>query len=144
MIIYSKVPVVFTEVDENEFDVLIIDEAHRLNEKSGMFRNKGENQVKELIKGSKFTIFFIDENQKVTLSDVGSVDLIKQYAKQFKAGIISCELTSQFRCDGSDGYIAWLDDLLQIRNTANMNDLGWIMISDFMMTRMRCLRKLKG
>ncbi len=114
----------FTEVDDNEFDVLIVDEAHRLNEKSGMFRNKGENQVKELIKGSKFTLFFIDENQKVTLSDIGSVDLIKHYAKQFKAEIISCELTSQFRCDGSDGYIAWLDDVLQIRNTANMNDLG--------------------
>ena len=114
----------FTEVDDNEFDVLIVDEAHRLNEKSGMFRNKGENQVKELIKGSKFTIFFIDENQKVTLSDIGSVDLIKQYANQYKADIISCELTSQFRCDGSDGYIAWLDDVLQIRNTANMNDLG--------------------
>ncbi|SUJ10892.1 Uncharacterized conserved protein [Sporosarcina pasteurii] len=29
----------FTEVEENEFDVLIIDEAHRLNEKSGLFRN---------------------------------------------------------------------------------------------------------
>lgn len=114
----------FTEVEENEFDVLIVDEAHRLNEKSGMFRNKGENQVKELIKGSKFTIFFIDENQKVTLSDIGSVDLIKHYAEQYKANIISCGLTSQFRCDGSDGYIAWLDDVLQIRNTANMHELG--------------------
>ncbi|MFS0689943.1 DUF2075 domain-containing protein [Sporosarcina sp. 179-K 8C2 HS] len=114
----------FTEVDDNEFDVLIVDEAHRLNEKSGMFRNKGENQVKELIKGSKFTIFFIDENQKVTLSDIGSVDMIKHYAEQYNAEVISCELTSQFRCDGSDGYIAWLDDVLQIRNTANKNDLG--------------------
>ncbi|MHC8515873.1 DNA/RNA helicase domain-containing protein [Sporosarcina sp. ITBMC105] len=114
----------FTEVDENEFDVLIVDEAHRLNEKSGMFRNKGENQVKELIKGSKFTIFFIDENQKVTLSDIGSVDMIKHYARQYNADIISCALTSQFRCDGSDGYIAWLDDVLQIRSTANTNDLG--------------------
>lgn len=114
----------FTEVEENEFDVLIVDEAHRLNEKSGMFRNKGENQIKELVKGSKFTIFFIDENQKVTLSDIGSVDMIKYYAKQYNADIISCGLTSQFRCDGSDGYIAWLDDVLQIRNTANMNDLG--------------------
>lgn len=114
----------FTEVNEDEFDILIVDEAHRLNEKSGMFRNKGENQVKELIKGSKFTIFFIDENQKVTLSDIGSVDMIKHYARQYNADIISCELTSQFRCDGSDGYIAWLDDVLQIRSTANMNDLG--------------------
>ncbi|MCM3638882.1 DUF2075 domain-containing protein [Sporosarcina luteola] len=114
----------FTEVDDNEFDVLIVDEAHRLNEKSGMFRNKGENQVKELIKGSKFTIFFIDENQKVTLSDIGSVDMINYYAEQYNAEVIPCELTSQFRCDGSDGYIAWLDDVLQIRNTANKNDLG--------------------
>ena len=114
----------FTEVEENEFDVLIVDEAHRLNEKSGLFRNIGENQVKELIKGSKFSLFFIDENQKVTLSDIGSVDLINQYAKQYDADIISCELTSQFRCDGSDGYISWLDDVLQIRNTANLHELG--------------------
>lgn len=114
----------FTAVDDKEFDVLIVDEAHRLNEKSGFYNNMGENQVKELIKGSKFTIFFIDENQKVTLSDIGSVDLIQQYAKQYNAEIVSCELTSQFRCGGSDGYIAWLDDVLQIRNTANMNDLG--------------------
>ncbi|MCG3088365.1 DNA/RNA helicase domain-containing protein [Sporosarcina cyprini] len=114
----------FTEVGDNEFDALIVDEAHRLNEKSGLYRNKGENQVKELIKGSKFTLFFIDENQKVTLSDIGSIDLIKQYAKEYNAEVVSCELTSQFRCDGSDGYIAWLDDVLQIRNTANKNDLG--------------------
>ncbi len=89
-----------------------------------MFHNKGENQVKELIKGSKFTIFFIDENQKVTLSDIDSIDLIEHYAKQYNANIISSGLTSQFRCDGSDGYIAWLDDVLQIRNTANMHELG--------------------
>lgn len=114
----------FTEVEDNEFDVLIVDEAHRLNEKSGLFRNKGDNQIKELIKGSKFTIFFIDENQRVTLSDIGSVDLIEEYAKYYDADLIHAELTSQFRCEGSDGYIAWLDDVLQIRNTANMNDLG--------------------
>ena len=29
------------------------------------------------------------------------------------------ELESQFRCNGSDGYIAWLDDVLDIRKTAN-------------------------
>lgn len=114
----------FTRVEENEFDILIVDEAHRLNEKSGFYGNMGENQVKELIKGSKFTIFFIDENQKVTLKDIGSIDLIKQYANDYKAEVISCELTSQFRCGGSDGYIAWLDDVLQIRDTANKNDLG--------------------
>ena len=29
------------------------------------------------------------------------------------------ELDSQFRCNGSDGYLAFLDNLLEIRETAN-------------------------
>lgn len=114
----------FTESEENEFDVLIIDEAHRLNEKSGLFSNLGENQVKEAIHASKFTIFFIDEDQKVTLKDIGSTDLIKKYTEDLNAQLIEGKLTSQFRCDGSDAYIAWLDDVLQIRETANENDRG--------------------
>jgi superfamily II DNA or RNA helicase len=36
----------FTESPSNEFDALVVDEAHRLNLKSGMFQNKGENQIK--------------------------------------------------------------------------------------------------
>ncbi|VDG96958.1 Uncharacterized conserved protein [Lysinibacillus sphaericus] len=114
----------FTEADLNEFDILIVDEAHRLNEKSGMFKNKGENQVKELIKGSHFTIFFIDEHQKVTLSDIGSTETIEKFAEEYGAEVITRKLVSQFRCDGSDGYISWLDDVLEIRDTANTNDMG--------------------
>ena len=34
------------------------DEAHRLNEKSGMFHNMGENQIKELIHSSICSVFF--------------------------------------------------------------------------------------
>ena len=51
----------FHSLEQNTFDVLIADEAHRLNEKSGMFKNIGENQIKEIIKSSKLSIFFIDE-----------------------------------------------------------------------------------
>lgn len=114
----------YTDMPENELDVLIVDEAHRLNEKSGLFQNLGENQVKEIIFASKFSIFFIDENQRVTLKDIGSVDLIEKFACEMNANLTKMELSSQFRCDGSDGYIAWLDDVLQIRDTANANDLG--------------------
>ncbi|RSK26078.1 DUF2075 domain-containing protein [Bacillus sp. HMF5848] len=114
----------FTESKKNEFDVIIVDEAHRLNEKSGFYGNQGENQVKELINASKFTLFFIDEDQKVTLKDIGSIDLIKNYANELGAEIIAGQLVSQFRCDGSDAYIAWLDDVLQIRETANTHYYG--------------------
>ena len=43
---------IFTDTEENVFDCLIVDEAHRLNEKSGLFSNLGENQVKEIINAS--------------------------------------------------------------------------------------------
>lgn len=108
-------------VDEvyNQFDALIVDEAHRLNKKSGMFQNLGENQIKEIINASKFSVFFIDESQRVTLKDNGSIEEINKYIKEFDAESEILELQSQFRCNGSDGYIAWLDNVLQIRETAN-------------------------
>ncbi|WP_028784420.1 DUF2075 domain-containing protein [Thalassobacillus devorans] len=114
----------FTNSDFNEFDVIVVDETHRLNEKSGFYGNQGENQVKELIKASKFTLFFIDEKQRVTLKDIGSMNLIKKYTEEFDAELITGKLISQFRCDGSDAYIAWLEDVLQIRDTANTHNYG--------------------
>ena len=115
----------FTEAESNEVDCLIVDEAHRLNAKSGMFQNLGENQIKEIINASNFSVFFIDEDQKVTLKDIGSVDEIKKYAKELNAGIKIVELESQFRCNGSDGYLAWLDNVLDIRKTANFDGMDF-------------------
>ena len=109
----------FIESYNNEFDVLIVDEAHRLNARSGMFQNLGENQIKEIIHASKFSIFFIDESQKVTLKDIGSVEEIQKYIRKINAESEIMQLESQFRCNGSDGYIAWLDDVLDIKKTAN-------------------------
>lgn len=114
----------YVNAEENEFDVLIVDEAHRLSEKSGVFNHLGENQIKEIISAAKMTIFFIDENQRVTIRDVGSVERINKYSESLDSKISEMELVSQFRCNGSDGYLAWIDDLLQIRETANVNYIG--------------------
>ena len=111
----------FVESAENEFDVLLVDESHRLNAKSGMFKNQGENQIKEIIHAGKFSVFFIDESQRVDIYDIGSIDEIQKYIRQAGAESEILELESQFRCNGSDGYIAWIDDVLQIRETANKN-----------------------
>ena len=115
----------FINEERNKLDCLVVDEAHRLNAKSGMFQNKGENQIKEIITAAKFSIFFIDENQKVTLKDIGSEDLIRKFANEQGAGIYTFDLDSQFRCNGSDGYIAWLDRLLDIKDTANLDIDGF-------------------
>lgn len=109
----------YIEVDKNAFDALVVDEAHRLNEKSGMFKNLGENQIKEIINASKFSVFFIDEDQRVTWNDIGESEEIYKWALATGAKVSTLKLASQFRCNGSDGYLAWLDDVLQIRETAN-------------------------
>jgi DUF2075 family protein len=109
----------FVDTQRDTFDFLIVDEAHRLNEKSGLYANMGENQIKELINASKFTVFFIDEDQRVTLSDIGSREVIEGFAKERGATVERYALASQFRCSGSDGYLAWLDQTLGIRETAN-------------------------
>ena len=110
----------FTETSEESFDTLIVDEAHRLKMKSGMFKNLGENQVKEIIKSAHTSVFFIDEAQKVTWSDVGEISMIEEQAGLAGALIERFELTSQFRCGGSDDYMAWLDEILGVHaNTAN-------------------------
>lgn len=111
----------FVDTQQDAFDFLIVDEAHRLNEKSGLYANLGENQIKELINASKCTVFFIDEDQRVTLSDIGSSKTIENFAKKRGAAIEQYSLASQFRCSGSDGYLSWLDRTLEIRTTANMH-----------------------
>jgi len=117
----------FYDIEENTFDSLIIDEAHRLNAKSGLFSNKGENQVKELINAAKLSIFFIDEDQRVTIKDIGDKQQIVKWAKATGAKVHNLSLASQFRCNGSDGYLLWLDNILQIKQTANetLEGLGY-------------------
>ncbi len=109
----------YTETGCNVVHTLLCDEAHRLNEKSGMFHNLGENQIKEIINATYCSVFFIDESQRVTMDDIGSVEEIEKWAKLEGSELHYLELESQFRCNGSDGYLAWLDDVLEIRKTAN-------------------------
>jgi DUF2075 family protein len=110
----------FTDTKTNEFGALIVDEAHRLNEKSGMFQNQGENQIKEIINAAGFSIFFLDEDQQIHWMDIGEKSEILHWADHHDAEVTELTLASQFRCNGSDGYLAWADNTLQIRKTANL------------------------
>jgi len=111
----------FVTAEPRQFHTLIVDEAHRLNEKSGLYQNLGENQVEELIRASGVTVFFLDEDQRVTLKDIGSRGEIMRAAKELGATVEEITLESQFRCNGSDGYLTWLDHILQIRPTARID-----------------------
>lgn len=109
----------FISAKPDSFGALIVDEAHRLREKSGMFGNLGENQIKHLIEAARLTVFFVDDAQRVTLKDIGGVAEIERWAQSLGAQVTRMDLPSQFRCGGSDGYVAWVDHTLSIRETAN-------------------------
>ena len=110
----------FIDAPKNAYGALIVDEAHRLNEKSGLYSNVGENQILEIIKAAKFSVFFVDDRQRIHVKDIGSKKYIKEIAENEGAVVHVTQLSSQFRCNGSDGYLSWLDNALQIRETANI------------------------
>lgn len=102
-------------VPNNGYDCLIVDEAHRLVKQ--MYRDtNGENQVKECIAASLLSIFLIDEDQAVTTKDIGSIAEIKHWCEALNSRMVinnETKLVSQFRCNGSDAYIQFIDSLLQ-------------------------------
>ena len=109
---------------ENEIDVLICDEAHRIRETSNdrytpaEFRSEMK-QIDELIRVAKVSIFFVDDFQVVRPTEIGNTKLIRESAEKVNADIFEFELKTQFRCSGSDGYLNWIDNALGIRETAN-------------------------
>jgi len=108
-------PFGLSNCDENAYDCLIVDEAHRLVKK--MYGDwSGENQVKECINASLLSIFLLDEDQAVTTKDIGSINEVQYWCKELGSRLIitdETKLVSQFRCNGSDAYIQFIDDLLQ-------------------------------
>jgi uncharacterized protein len=114
----------FSEVDYDktkDIDVLIVDEAHRLKDRAYMYR--GKSMVEDMVRAARVSVFFVDETQRVTWEDTGGIDRITRAAKLFKSTIREpLLLRAQFRCGGSDGYLNWLDDVLQIRPTANFDN----------------------
>lgn len=110
-----------SDVIKNEYDILIVDEAHRLqrrknimgygsfdkvNKKLG-FGNEG-TQLDWILKSSKYQIFFYDENQSVKPSDVRPSDFRKTDPKYY-------ELKSQMRVEAGEEFIEFIDDIFDLK-----------------------------
>ena len=102
----------------NGLDVGIYDEAHRMQKKP--YQYLGNDMLEDAIKAARVSVFFVDDDQRITVNDKYDVDTIIEYAKRQGAIVHKpYELVSQFRCDGSDGYISFINNLLEIKQTAN-------------------------
>lgn len=115
----------YTDIKENSIDVLLVDEAHCLTEKSGLFNNYGVNQIEEIIKTSKNSIFFVDELQRVHLNDIGSVENISNIAKKLNCKITELSLDYQFRCNGSSDYLDFIDYALGISDSFDKTKINY-------------------
>jgi DUF2075 family protein len=112
----------FGQAIANSIDVLLADEAHRIRASSNhRFTPKdkvsGRAQIDEMVDAAKVTVFFIDDHQGVRADEVGSTTLMREAAVRHNARFETIDLKTQFRCAGSDEYIDWLDQLLEIRKT---------------------------
>ena len=118
----------FGGADAGAIDVLVCDEAHRIRTSSSSrftpkARRTDRAQVEELIDASRLAVFFIDDHQAVRPAEVGSTTLIREAAVRLGARYRETELSTQFRCAGSDEYVDWIDQLLEVRKTGRF-ELG--------------------
>ena len=104
-----------------EIDVLLVDEAHRIedyfSEGKGKFRQKVRNvsQIDGLIMAARVLVVFIDDKQAIRKNEIGNTGMVREAASRNGADISEVTLSSQFRCNGSDNYLDWIDQVLYNR-----------------------------
>ena len=99
--------------EENAVDVLLIDEAHRIQKSPNhqytkAWQRTDLSMVDTIIRSAKVTVFFIDDRQAIRGMEIGSAEMIREAAERWNASVDECELKSQFRCNGSDNYRDWI------------------------------------
>lgn len=112
----------FTESEPNSVDCILADEAHRLMKNSGQYMPGSGPQARDIINAARVSVFFIDERQKVTGADACTIEKIREYAKELGSQVLEGDaynLSSQFRCNGSDSYLALINTILGMQSTPN-------------------------
>lgn len=115
------------DVVTQTYDLLIIDESHRLQRRQGIVNysafdkinkffglgNEG-TQLDWVMKSSKHQIFFYDQNQSVKPADIRPEDFKKLSSKKY-------ELVSQMRVEAGEEYIKFIEDFFDLKTPQNTN-----------------------
>jgi DUF2075 family protein/SOS-response transcriptional repressor LexA len=112
---------------KEKYDLLIIDEAHRLRQYKnigwlGAFKKNNQklglddngNELDWIIANSKNQIFFYDAAQSVKPSDINENHFDKLLND---TDTLNLELKSQMRVKGGNNYISFVDELLHVNRT---------------------------
>jgi hypothetical protein len=114
-------------------DVAILDEAHRIrtistNRFTPATQRTGKAQIDDILDASRTTVFFIDDLQVVRPGEVGSTELIRESAARRGIEVRDFKLEAQFRANGSDSFIQWVDNTIELDRTPQAL---WSMDDDF-------------
>lgn len=120
---------VVTKKGERDYDVVFVDESHRLKRRVAMsgtemgafdkccqrlnLNPKEATHLDFLLKKSRYQVLVYDENQSIKPTDI-PVDLMRT---QLGAQVtISRELKSQMRCQGGGDFMKYIDDIFNLRD----------------------------
>jgi type I restriction system adenine methylase HsdM len=112
---------------ENSVDVLIVDEAHRIRARSTprvvAAQRPKISQLEELVRAARVTVLFMDTNQIIEPDEVGDPQQVEALAQRLRIKLDRHQLKSQFRCDGSDEYLRWTDELFGLTSGEEIRTL---------------------
>lgn len=117
-----------SEVVKKDYDILIIDEAHRLKRRKGLtaygsFDNTNKSlgmghegtELDWILSKSKYQMFFYDEAQSIRPSDIS-----KKTFSKLKNTENTIKLSSQLRVKAGIDYIKFVNHLLTEKNVQNL------------------------
>lgn len=114
-----------SDVAKKKYDILLVDEAHRLRRRVNLSNFKSYDDTNKLLKlpkeatqldwillQSKQQVLFYDKGQSVVPGDIRPEFLKQLDAKHY-------ELTSQLRVEGGDDYLKFVDQLLSMQDASS-------------------------
>ena len=115
-----------------EYDVVFVDEAHRLKQRKAMsgfelhafdeccgkigLNPQTATSLDFILAKTKYRVLVYDENQTVKSADIPT-DVIKKKIDALKP--LRCELRSQMRCHGSGDFMQYVDDIFSCNIPVN-------------------------
>ena len=124
--------------DKNKFDVILVDEAHRIDCVATIDWSTGRRQyktreklskslsiVQEIVRAGRVTTFFLDERQIIQPDEANRVANIEAAAEAEGARVVKMRLETQHRRCGSQTFLDWVDAVLSPTPTAgSLPDIG--------------------
>ena len=115
------------------FDIILVDETHRLKHRSGMGKSVGlfdENrrrlglpdeatQLDVILARSKYSCLFYDSDQSIKNSDITPAEL-ERSLNSLGNPVLRQNLSVQMRCLGGGDYVKFLEDIFSGKPTPNL------------------------